>query len=65
MAFLHYADEIIEATKLCVKYNMISKEEAVKGISNVIERYGKMKREIEIALNNLLDFKRRLENGEI
>ena len=65
MSFIDYAKEIIETTKLCVKYGIIDKDEALRGVENVIKRYGEMHRSIELALENLLEFKKRLEDGKL
>jgi len=59
-----YVGEVIEATKLCVKYGMIDRREAIRGIENIIKRYGELHKSIEIALENLIEFKKRLESGE-
>jgi len=65
MSFVDYANEVIETTKLCVKYGIVERDEAIKGIENVIRRYGEMHRSIELALENLLEFKKRLEDGRL
>jgi len=65
MDFATYASEVIKATKLCIEYGIIDEKEAARGIENIIKRYGRMHRDIELAIESMIEFKKRLEDGRI
>jgi len=56
-----YVSEVIEATILCIKYGAIDKREAIKAVEDIIKRCGRMRRDVELALESLIEFRRQLE----
>jgi hypothetical protein len=58
------AREMISSTERCLAHGIIDREEALRAINDMIEYFRKMHKEIELALEELLEFKRRLEEAE-
>jgi len=57
---LECASEIVEVLERLLRCGVIGRDEALRMLDRIIARYGRIHRELELALEELLDFRRKI-----